>query len=153
MAAGQWTTFDYALELIGAGTIKPKTDTFKFAFINSTLTPMSSTADPCWGAGGSTDLSTYECSPTTGNYSAGGVALTGVTWLTTTGVTAFDSDDVAIAQTASNPTDCRWAICYSDTATNKNALGFIDLDGITDLSVGGFSYTVPAGGYFSIARA
>ncbi len=152
MAAGQWTTFNHALELIGAGTIKPKTDTFKFAFINSTLTPDATTADPCWGAGGSTNLSTYECAPATGNYSAGGVAMTSVTWIETAGVVAFDSDDIAIAQTALNPTDCRWAVVYSDTAANKNALGFIDLDGITDLAVGGFSFTVPATGYFSFSR-
>lgn len=153
MAAGQWTTFNHALELIGAGTIKPKSDTFKMAFINSTLTPDATTAVPCWGAGGSTNLSTYECAPATGNYVAGGITLTSVTWVETTGVTAFDSDDVTIAQTGLNPTDPRWGIVYSNTAANKDALGFIDLDGITDFSVGGFSFTVPVGGYFSIARA
>ena len=153
MAAGQWTTFNHALELIGAGTIKPKSDTFKMAFINSTLTLDATTAVPCWGAGGTTNLSTYECSPATGNYVAGGITLTSVTWVETTGVTAFDSDDVTVAQTALNPTDCRWGVVYSDTSATKDALGFIDLDGITDFAVGGFSFTVPVGGYFSIARA
>jgi hypothetical protein len=153
MAAGQWTTFNHAIELIGAGTIKPKSDTFKYAFINSTLTPDAATADPCWGAGGSTNLSSYEAAPATGNYTAGGIAMTNTTWVESAGVTSFDSDDLVVAQTGLNPQDCRWVICYSDTAANKNALGFIDLDGVTDLSVGGFSYTVPASGYFSIARA
>jgi hypothetical protein len=152
MAAGQWTTFNHALELIGAGTIKPKSDSFKYAFINQTLTPAATTTDPCWGAGGSTNLSTYEAAPATGNYAAGGIAMTGVTWVESSGTCTFDSDDLVCAQTALNPQDARWVIVYSTTAANKNALGFLDLDGITDLSIGGFSFTVAAGGYFNIAR-
>lgn len=152
MSAGQFTLFDSALVHI-SGTINLASDTFKYAFINSTLAPTASTANPCWGAGGSTNFSTYEATPTGGSYAAGGIALTGVTYTQTSGTATFDSDDLLVTQNAGNPTDARYVIVYSSTAANKNALGFIDLDGVTDLSVGGFSYTVPSGGYFSIGRA
>jgi hypothetical protein len=120
------------------------TDTWKAALITTTLTPTATTADPCWGAGGSTNLSTYETSG--GNATAGGITLSNVTLGESSGTVTFDSDPVAIAQNASNPTDARWMIVYSDTSANKDCLGALDLGGVTDLSVGGFSATPNAAG-------
>lgn len=148
--AGEVTVFNAAKEWIGDGTIDLDTHTFKFALITSSLTPDATTAAPCWGAGGSTNLSSYQVTPG-GNYTTGGSALSTVTWAESGGTVTFDSDDVSIAQNASNPTNARWAVVYSDTATNKNALLFVDLGGTTDLSAGGFSYTVSASGWFTLA--
>lgn len=145
--AGEFYLFNSAKEWIGDGTIDLDGHTFKAALVTSAVTPAASTAAPCWGAGGSTNLSTNEVTPG-GNYSAGGVALANVTWVESAGVVTFDSDNVTWAQNASNPTNARWMIVYSDTAANKNALGYVDLGGTTDLSAGAFTYNVSASGWF-----
>ena len=44
-------------------------------------------------------------------------------------------------------------VIYDDTAANKDALGFADMDGLTDLSSGGFTWAVPSTGWFYFARA
>jgi hypothetical protein len=127
------------------GTIDLEADTFKFGLITSSLTPSASTAGPCWGAGGSTNLTTYQVTPG-GNYATGGPAIANTAMTESSGTVKFDGDDITIAQDASNPTTARWGIIYSDTAANKNAFAYVDLGGITDLSAGAFTATLPAAG-------
>lgn len=126
------------------------TDTWKAALITNAVTPTATTADPCWGAGGTTNLSSSEVTPG-GNYSAGGVALSNVSLGESGGTVTFDADPVTIAQHASNPTNARWMIVYDDTATNKDVLLAVDLGGVTDLSAGGFSATPHGSGILTAA--
>lgn len=152
MAQGDVTLFNKAIEWIGEAVINLETDTIKLGLITSSLTPAASTAAPCWGAGGSTNLTTYQVTPG-GNYSTGGPTIANPTYTESSGTVTFDGDDVTIAQDASNPTNARWAIIYSSTAANANALGFVDLGGITDLSAGAFTLTWSASGIASFAVA
>jgi hypothetical protein len=152
MAQGDVTLFNKAVEWFGEGVINLETDTIKLGLITASLTPDATTAAPCWGAGGSTNLTTYQVTPG-GNYSTGGPTVANPAYTESSGTITFDADDVTIAQDASNPTNARWAILYSDTATNKNAFAFVDLGGVTDLSAGAFTLTWNASGIFSFAAA
>lgn len=145
--AGEFYLFHAALEKMGDGTIDLDTHAFKFALVTGSVTPANSTANPCWGAGGTTNLSSYEVTPG-GNYTAGGPSLTTVTWTESAGIVTFDCDNVTIAQHASNPTNARWAVVYDDTAANNDCVGYIDIGGTTDLSAGAFTYNVSTSGLF-----
>jgi hypothetical protein len=145
MAQGDFILFNAAKLKLGQKKIHFGTDTWKGALITSAVTPVTTTADPCWGAGGTTNLSSNEVTPG-GNYSAGGVTLSNISLGESGGTVTFDADPVTIAQNASNPTNARWMIVYSDTSTNKDCLGALDLGGTTDLSAGGFSATPNASG-------
>ena len=148
MAQGDVTLFNQFKAYEGDGTCDMDGHVFRAALITVAITPAADTADPCWGAGGTTDLSTAECTPG-GNYAAGGSTLTGVTFTETGGTVTWDADNVAIAQSATNPADARWVILYDDTATVKPAVAFVDLGGVTDLSAGGFSLTWSGSGIYS----
>ena len=150
MAQGDVTWFNAAKLKLGLKKIELETDVLKLGLVTSSVTPTASTADPCWGAGGTTNLSSYEVTPG-GNYSAGGPTVANNTYTEAAGTATLDADNTSIAQNASNPTNARWGILYSDTATNKDALAFIDLGGVTDLSSGGFSVTWNAVGIMSLA--
>ena len=149
MAQGDVTRFDAFLDKLGEKIINLETDTIMLALVTNSVTPAASTADPCWGAGGSTNLSTYEVTPG-GNYSAGGSAIANNTYVESGGTATFDGDDVTIAQDGSNPANARWGIIYSDTATNKDCIGYLDLGGVTDLSSGGFTAAWNASGILTI---
>jgi len=120
------------------GIHNKETDEFKFGIVDNVITPAATTADPRWGAGGTTDLSANEVTPG-GNYSAGGPVIANPTVALTDGKSRFDADDVDIAQDASNPTGAYWAIVYNNTDTGKRALCAIDLGGPADLTAGPFS--------------
>jgi hypothetical protein len=150
MAQGDVTWFNAAKGKLGLAVINLETDVLKLGLVTASVTPTASTADPCWGAGGTTNLSTYEVTPG-GNYSAGGPTVTNNTFTESGGTATLDADNTSIAQSGSNPTNARWGILYSDTSTNKDALAFVDLGGVTDLSSGGFSVTWNASGIMTLA--
>lgn len=152
MAQGELVPFNAGVLAALNGTIDLEADTFKLGLITSSLTPDATTASPCWGAGGSTNLTTYQVTPG-GNYATGGPTIANTAVTESSGTVKWDGDDITIAQNASNPTTARWGIVYSDTAANKNAFAYVDLGGITDLSAGAFTYTVSASGlwYLNVA--
>lgn len=152
MAAGDVVWFDQALVDAWNKVHNLSSDTIKVGLITTSTTPSATTSNPCWGAGGSTNMSTNEVTAG-GNYSAGGVTLTTVTSTLSSGKHKFDADDVAITQHASNPTNARWAIIYNDTATNKNCLGYVDLGSDINLSLGNFSITWNASGISTTDQA
>lgn len=149
MAIGDFTWFNAAKLKLGLKKFELETDTLKLGLITSAVTPTATTADPCWGAGGTTNLSSSQVTPG-GNYASGGPTVANNTFTESGGIATLDGDAVTIAQNASNPTNARWGILYSDTATNKDALGFLDLGGTVDLSAGGFSATPNASGIMYI---
>lgn len=149
MAQGDITLFNEFKEDVGQKIHNLSSDTFKLGLVTNGVTPAANTADPRWGAGGSTDLSSSEVTPG-GNYSAGGDTLASSTWSETSGTATFDASDVSIAQDASNPNNARWGIIYNDTSAGKEAVAFLDLGGVTDLSAGAFQVTWNANGIFSL---
>lgn len=152
MAAGDITYFDQWLVDVQEAIHNMETDTIKVGYIDSGTTPTAATADPRWGAGGTTNFSTDEVTPG-GNYAAGGPTAANPTVTLSGGAGVFDADDIATAQDGSNPTDARWGIIYSDTASGKNCIGFVDYGAVIDLSAGAFSITWNAAGISSMDQA
>jgi len=152
MAIGDVVFFDQWLVDVQEGIHNMETNAIRVGFITTAATPLVTTADPRWGAGGGTNFATNEVTPG-GNYAAGGptVANNSVTLVAGAGV--FDGDDIAIAQDGANPTDARWGIIYNDTAAGKQCLGFVDYASAIDLSAGNFSILWATGGIESMDQA
>ena len=141
MASGDVVFVAAAKEQLGQKIHDMDTDTFKLALITSSTTPTETTALPHFNGTGTTDWSTNEVSAG-GNYSAGGVTLTSVTWTLSTATVTWDSADVTISQDGSNPTNARWGIIYNDSDANKRVLAYVDLGSDRDLSGGDFTITI-----------
>ncbi len=131
MARGDIIIFDQFLVDVGLKVHNLNTDTFRIGFVDNTITPAVTTADPRWGAGGTTNLSTNQVSG--GNYPATPDALTGVSYALSGGQGVFDATDPAVyTANASNPATLYWAIVYNDTAAGKQAVCAYDLGGPVD---------------------
>ena len=144
MAKGDFLFFNDFVDDIGKGLHNLDTGTFKMALVTNATVPTVTTADPTWGAGGTTNFATNEVSGT--NYAAGGIDITS-TFSTTAAVGTFDgTTNPAWTQHAAGPTDIRWGIIYNDSAANKDAVGFVDMGGGADISLvdGNISYTFAA---------
>lgn len=151
MAEGQFRLYHAAVPKLGNGTVDVDSHVLKWALLTDAVTPDAADPNPCFGAGGATNVAASECTPG-GLYPAGGVALTGVSYAESGGLTTFDSDDLALALHPSNPQNARWLVIYDDTAPAKDALGFADLAGLSDLSRGAFEWIVPPYGWFYFLR-
>ncbi len=138
MAEGDLRMFNQARRDIFQGLHDFDNDTFKIAFIDSTVTPAYDDANPRFGAGSGVDYDANEVSG--GNVPAGGVTLAsmGITVDDPNDDITIDCNDVTIASAGGNPSTARWAIIYNDTATNKNAVWFLDLGSVTDMTAGQF---------------
>lgn len=149
MAAGDVTVFDAHLQNIGRGVHNLETGDISLGLIVDETTPTAADADPCWGEGGTVDFNDSEVTPG-GNYADDGPSIGG-TYSQTSGTATFDATDVDIEQDGSNPTDARWGIVYDETATNNNAIAFLDLGANVDLSAGDFAVTWNGSGIYTIA--
>ena len=152
MAAGDVFYTDQYLVDVQEGVHDQETDTFKVGLITSATTPAVTTADPRWGAGGTTNWSTNEVA-VGGNYAAGGPAIANPSVTLTGGAGVFDGDDISILVDGANPSDARWGIIYNDTAAGKQVLGYLDLGSVIDLSSLGFSIAWNAAGISSMNQA
>ena len=152
MAAGDVVFFDQFLVDVMEGLHDLENDTIKVAYITSAVTPLATTTDPRWGAGGTTNFSSNEVTPG-GNYSTGGPSAANPSVTLSGGAAVFDADDISITQNASNPTNARWGIIYNDTATGKNCIGFVDNGSAVDMSAGDFSNAWNASGIASLDQA
>jgi hypothetical protein len=129
MARGDFTLFNELAVSLAEKKVNLETDTIKLALITNGVTPTANDADPRWGAGSGVDYDGNEVS-TGGGYSAGGLACANPALTRTNDVATFDADDPAtIDQNGAGFTNAYWGILYSDTATNKDCIGFLDLDG------------------------
>lgn len=143
MAAGAFTILNTAKKKLVDGTFDLDTHTWKVALL-TTATALTA----------ATTVDTYAeiTSQVTGTgYTAGGATLSGVS-LTGTSTITFDANDVTWS--ASTIT-AKWAVLYSDTATNKDILGYVDLDttsGSTTVSstAADFTITWNASGIFTL---
>lgn len=152
MATGDVVFFDQFLVDVQEGIHDLETDTIKMGIVTNATVPAATTADPRWGAGGTTDFSSNEVTPG-GNYSAGGPAIANPTVTLTGGAGVFDGDDISITQDGSNPSGAYWGIKYNDTAAGKNAIGYVELGGPVDLSAGDFSVAWNGSGISSMDQA
>lgn len=160
MAQGTLALFDEFAESIGDGRIDLDTDVFKIAFVTLQVggTPTIAKDDPVptWGAGGTTNLDTSEV-VAGGGYTAEGETLAGVAWGQVAGVATFDANDVVWTSAASgDPATIKTAVIYSDTAANKDCVGFIDMtaDGTTAISLlaGDITVAFGVGGIFTLTN-
>lgn len=149
MATGDVTWFDQALLDLGKKIHDLSTDVLKLGLVTSTVTPSATTADPRWGAGGGTNLSTNAVA--TGTAWTGPVTLASVAWTIVAGTPTLDAADPAqIAQDGSGFTNARWGIIYNDTAAGKQALCFIDLGSDRSIVTGPLSITFNASGVLTL---
>lgn len=149
MAQGDVGIFDEFLNTIGKSEINLDTDSIKCGLVTSTTTPTATTADPRWGAGGTTNFSTNDLTAG-GNYVAGGTDITS-TYSQTGGTATFDGADLTWSQNASNPTNARWGILYSDTDADKKCIGWVDLGSDFNMTTGDLNINWHASGIFTLA--
>lgn len=137
MAVGQVHIMaKYVYNMATGVAINWASDTLKLAFVTSALTPSVSDSDPRWGAGGGQNYSTNEVTPG-GNYAAGGISITGNSVTLAGAVTSLNmTSPLSLASHASNPTNAAWGVIYDSTDAGKRVLGFIDLGGSRDLTLG-----------------
>lgn len=152
MAAGDVHFFDQWLVDVAEKLHDHENDDFKYGIITSSTTPAETTADPRWGAGGTTNMTTNQVTPG-GNYASGGPSIANPSCTLVSGQAIIDGDDIAIAQNASNPTNGRWAIIYNNTDTGKRCVGYVDLGGTIDFSAGAFSNAWNASGIAALNQA
>lgn len=153
MATGDVSWFDQALADVANKKHNLFTggDTIKLGLVDDTTTPTASASDPRWGAGGSTNFSTWQVG-------TGGTEYTGPITLTSTGALSggkfvFDASDVTIDQDASGFTDARWGIIYNDTSAGKEALAWVDLGSDRSIVTGPLTITWNASGILTIDQA
>jgi hypothetical protein len=152
MATGDVVWFDQALLDLGKGVHQLHAHTIKLGLITAAVTPSAAMADPRWGSGGSTNLSSSAVG--TGTAWTGPVTLASVSWTIVSGTPTFDAADPAtIAQDAAGFTDARWAIIFNDTAAGKQAIGYADLGSARSIVTGPLALTFNAGGILTLNQA
>lgn len=152
MAKGDVIVFDWFKQNKGRAVHNMHTSAFKLGLITDAVTPTAATADPRWGAGGTTNFATNQVTPG-GNYANGGPTIDNTTYALDDARAVFDGDPVEIAQNASNPNNARWAILYDDTTSGKQAVLAVDLGGVVDLTGGDFSVIWDALGIYDLDTA
>lgn len=143
MPAGDIIWFRQALLDLGVKRHDLTADAIKVGLTTGGTTPSATTADPRWGAGGTTNFAAEEVVTGT-SYSAGGPTLASVTWTLISNVPTLRATDPVIAQDAAGFTNARWGIVYNNTDAGKRALGFIDLGSARSIQTG--SLTINFGG-------
>jgi len=151
MARGDWQLFNKFLEWLSEGVFNLETDTIKLGIIDNVVTPAQDTATPTWDGTSSQEYDGNEVS-TAGGYPAGGLTLSGPETNLASNVLTFDDDDsnLTLSQDGSGFTDGYWGIMYSDTATNKNAIGYVDLGGPVSEQDGAINLNFNASGIFTV---
>lgn len=151
MARGDFLLFNEFLIFMGEKLINMETDTFKLALIDSVITPLVDTANPTWEVGSSQDYDGNEVS-TGGGYPAGGMTMGAAELVRAAAVATFDDDDsdFSLTQNGSGFTDAKWGILYSDTATLKNAVGFLDLGAALSEVAGPLNFNINASGLLTL---
>ena len=145
MATGDFKFFAQGLHDIGNKLIDLDTDTINFGIVTGVLTPTVTLAAPCWGAGGTNNMSTNQI--TTATSYTGPIALASKTWTKdATGAVWDAADPSVIAQDAGGATNAVWLIFYSDTAAAKQCIGYMDIGVTTPVSLVAGSLTITFSG-------
>lgn len=129
MATGDLTVFEEFADEIGEKIHALGSDALTFGIIDNTSAPTAADTTPRWG-----DYSANQIS--TGGGYTGPVALTGVTYTEANGVATLAANSFTISQNASGQSSTTaWGIIYNDTATNDEAIAFVEL-GTIDITSG-----------------
>jgi hypothetical protein len=146
MANTAFVTFNQTKLDLLSGVHNLSTDTFKWVALkslaNGGIDPTADLADPRFGVGGTTDLSTSEVTAG-GNYPAGGITLT-TTLTESTGTVTFDAGDISILVDASNPTDVAHGVIINTTAAGNRVLGYHSFAADRNLTTGALNLTIPS---------
>jgi hypothetical protein len=145
MAQGDVVFFDQWLVDVAEAKHDHELGTFYMGLVTNATPPTVDIADPRWGAGGTTNFKSTECTPG-GNYAADGAILSNpsVVLNGTTDLAEIDFDDPATwSQNASNPTNATWGIIYNNQAA-KECVGYVDLGGAFDMTTGDLTVTFGA---------
>lgn len=150
MAAGSFTIFNVAKTKLVDGTFDLDGHTWKAALVTQTWTPSATYTGTSTSARYS-DIGGAEVANGSG-YTTTGVTLTGVN-LSRSGATVTWTANSA--QWTSATITAKYIVIYSDTATNKDLLGFMDLEttnaaGISSTN-GNFTINWNASGIFTLA--
>lgn len=150
MARGDFTVFEEFADQLGKEIHNFASDVIKLAIIDVTITPTAADATPAWGTTSGVDYDANEVA-ITGGYTADGETIP-VTWTETSGVATLNDNagDIALAQDASGFTDGYWGILYNNSATNKNAIGFLDLGGPVSEQAGPVNINWNASGILTV---
>lgn len=140
MATGTVKWFDQALLNLGKKVFDLSSDTLKIGIVTTGTVPAHTTADPRWGAGGTTDFSSSQVA--TGTAYTGPITLTSVTWTIVSNVPTLRADVVTIAQDAGGFTNGAYGIIYDDTSAGKECIGFVELSSGGTLSLAGGAVTI-----------
>jgi len=143
MAAGDVFVFDEAKLALLDGTHDLDTHAFKVGLVTNAVVPAVSDATPAFGD--------YTEVTAGGGYTAGGTALT-VALTEVGGTVTYDfTNNPVWTQNAGSPTDARWGIIYNNTNAGKEAIGYLDLGAVVDLTAGDLTITWNASGFFTLA--
>jgi hypothetical protein len=134
MAAGDIFWFDQGVYRLMRGEIDLDAGSIKLGIITSAATPSKTTADPRWGAGGSTNFSTNQVG-TGGTSYTGPISLASPSIVVVTPDIFFRANVVTLAQDASGFTNGRWGILFQDDA-NDYAVAYVDLGSDRSLVAG-----------------
>lgn len=140
MATGTIKWFQDGLLNIGKATVNLSTDTMQLGVVTTATVPTMATADPRWGAGGTTNFSTNQVG--TGGGYTGPITLSGVTWTNVSGVLTFRATDVVIPQNASGFSNGAYGIIFSNTSAGKIAIGYIELSSAGTATIVSGSITI-----------
>jgi hypothetical protein len=127
MARGDVKWFASALLELGQEVHTLQGDDIQLGIVTNLPVPTVNTPGPCWGAGGTTNLSSNQVALATGY--TGPIALAAETWALAANVPNFSANSVVIPQDAAGFANGAYGIIFNNTATNKQCLGFIDLGG------------------------
>ena len=129
MATGDLTVFEEFADEIGEKIHALGSDTLTVGIIDNTTPPTAADATPRWG-----DYSANQIG--TGGGYTGPVDLTGSTYTEANGVATLAANSFTISQNASGQGSVTaWGILYNNTATNDEAIAFIEL-GVIDITAG-----------------
>lgn len=120
-------------------------ETHKGALFSNAITPDfdASAANAAYGAG------VFASNEVTGtNWAAGGVALTGTTFVGASGTATFDATDVSVATTTL--TNARCYLLYADALAGNNGIVLVNFGADYSTVAGTFSVTWSGSGIFSL---
>lgn len=131
MATGDIKWFAQALQDLGLQVHNLSTSTLKLGLVNNSTVPSVSTANPCWGSGGSTNFAANQVATSTTGYPSGGPSLSSVTWTNVGSTTpTLRASTVTIAQNATDGfSTAYWGIIYNEDETNNKAIAYVELGG------------------------
>ncbi len=140
MATGDIKWFAEGLTGLGAKLHDLTSDTLKLGIVTTATVPSTTTADPRWGTGGTTNFSSNQVATATAY--TGPITLASVTWTNVSGVPTLRATDVTVAQDASGFTNGAYGIIYNDTDIGKRCLGYVELSSAGSASIVSGSLTI-----------